>query len=568
MKIKNFRIKNFRTITTEQIINLQDGITIVGPNNSGKSNTLLALYYFFSARKEGAKYDPDVDLPFGGDGVQTSLTCFFSLDLNDRFDNELYQMVVKMKDLLDEDKQENLAQGFSLNLVFRPAPVYQVFPGLKRKAERRVEYAILQSNIIKKVLDYFKCYRIPSDKSVERIYLEFVMPLVKKEIAKAILPYDEIIRGSINSLSSSINEALCHSGVEGVNVTLDYPQDALENLISSLDLQVEDSSKTSIYAKGMGVQATVLFSALEWVTRQQAENHIVWLIEEPETYMHPALAHKASKVLRRLGEASTLVKTTHSLSFLPSNPKNVVGIAYDLESKSSSIIGYKTIHDATSDIRGALGIKFADYFSLSEVNIFVEGETDVDYLKAAIDSYGRTHGRKLFMQTCDLRITSFGGCNNLVGFLRANYEFIRKEVVAITLFDGDEAGVKASKELKGYLNNRGGFYPDRDYTYVPGGPIECVFPDEWIYRVKEEHPSWVDIDYDAANTIVSVDVMDEHKKQFMKRMLEYMRNPYEESHPPKLDIVLEALDVRIEKAYAKLYGWKSYEAANILERQS
>lgn len=565
MKVKNFRIKNFRTITIEQTINLQGGLTIVGPNNSGKSNTLLALYYFFTARNDKAGYSAEVDLPFGQEGVQTSLTCFFSFDLADEFDNSIYQKLIKMKRLLDEDKQDDIASGFSLNLVFRPTPVYQIFPGVKQN--RRLEYSELQRSIIDGVLNYFKCYRIPSDKSVERIYLDFVMPLVKKEIAKAISPYNEVIRSSINSLSSSINNTLLQSGVENVNVTLDYPEDALENLISALDLQVEDSSKTSIYSKGMGIQSTVLFSALEWVTKQQSKNHIVWLIEEPETYMHPALAHKASRVLRRLGKASTLVKTTHSLSFLPNNPLNVAGITFSPETNGTAIATYKTIHDATSDIRGALGVKFSDYFSLSEVNIFVEGETDVDYLKAAIDSYNQTHGRKLFMQSCDLRITSFGGCSNLTGFLRANYEFICKEVVAVTLFDGDDAGMKAAKELKGYLGNRGGFLPDRDYTYVPGGAIECVFPDEWIYKVKEDHPGWVEIDFDAAKTIVAIEVAENHKKQFMRTMLEYMRNPFYDCHPPKFDTLLEALDERIEKAYKKLYGWAGSKKSTALERQ-
>jgi len=554
MKIKNFRIKNFRTITADQTINLQDGITIVGPNNSGKSNTLLALYYFFTARTDQLGYSAEADLPFGHEGVQTSLTCFFSLDLSDPFDNDIHKALAKMKKLLDEDKQDDVATSFSLNLVFRPVPVYQIFPGVKQNLKRRLEYSDLQRHVIDRVLSYFKCYRIPSEKSVEKIYSDFVMPLVKKEIAKAISPYHEVIKNSIKSLSFSINDTLSQSGVENVNVTLDYPEDGLENLIATLDLEVDDRSKTSIYSKGMGVQSTVLFSALEWVTKQQSDNHIVWLIEEPETYMHPALANKASRVLERLGKSSTVVKTTHSLSFLPNDPLNVAGIIFSPEANSTTITTYKTIHDATSDIRGALGVKFSDYFSLSEVNIFVEGETDVEYLKSAMESYNHKHKRQLFMQGCDFRITSFGGCSNLTGFLRANYEFIRKEVVAVSLFDCDDAGIKATKELKGYLGTRGGFLPDRDYTYVPGGTIESVFPDDWIYRVKADHPSWLEIDYDAAKTIISVEVEDNHKKQFMNTMLDYMRNnPYFDSHPPKFDALLEALDERIEKAYKKLY---------------
>ncbi|WP_246890084.1 AAA family ATPase [Pseudomonas chlororaphis] len=64
MQIISIRIKNFRTITTEQTLNIKNGLTLIGPNNSGKTNALLALYYFFTGHDNKYNYSPGRDLPF------------------------------------------------------------------------------------------------------------------------------------------------------------------------------------------------------------------------------------------------------------------------------------------------------------------------------------------------------------------------------------------------------------------------------------------------------------------------------------------------------------------------
>ena len=55
MKLNTVRIKNFRTITSEQSIHIENGVTLVGANNSGKTNALLAIYYFFTGYENKAE---------------------------------------------------------------------------------------------------------------------------------------------------------------------------------------------------------------------------------------------------------------------------------------------------------------------------------------------------------------------------------------------------------------------------------------------------------------------------------------------------------------------------------
>ncbi|MGP9500572.1 AAA family ATPase, partial [Halomonas sp. AOP43-D1-4] len=57
MKIDNLRIRNFRTIGKEQTIDLAKGLTIVGPNSSGKTNILKAIEIIFTGFENKLGYE-------------------------------------------------------------------------------------------------------------------------------------------------------------------------------------------------------------------------------------------------------------------------------------------------------------------------------------------------------------------------------------------------------------------------------------------------------------------------------------------------------------------------------
>jgi len=69
MKIEGLRIRNFRTIGSEQHIDLTRGLTIVGPNSSGKTNILRAIEMLFTGLDNKLGYDVKRDLTFGVSSV-------------------------------------------------------------------------------------------------------------------------------------------------------------------------------------------------------------------------------------------------------------------------------------------------------------------------------------------------------------------------------------------------------------------------------------------------------------------------------------------------------------------
>jgi len=131
MRIISVRIKNFRTITVDQTLNIRNGLTLIGPNNSGKTNALLALYYFFTGHDNKYNYDPERDLPFSSKNIQTSLTCFFEADPES--DKEILDKLRKLRQMLKVPKTEVSENTFSINVYFNKSlPVYQVYPGAKK----------------------------------------------------------------------------------------------------------------------------------------------------------------------------------------------------------------------------------------------------------------------------------------------------------------------------------------------------------------------------------------------------------------------------------------------------
>ena len=73
MKIDNLRIRNFRTIGQEQSIDLTKGVTIVGPNSSGKTNILKAIEMIFTGYENKLEYQLKTDKTFGVQTGQSSL---------------------------------------------------------------------------------------------------------------------------------------------------------------------------------------------------------------------------------------------------------------------------------------------------------------------------------------------------------------------------------------------------------------------------------------------------------------------------------------------------------------
>lgn len=548
MKIDSLRIKNFRTISTEQVLHLSDGLTLVGPNNAGKTNALLALYMFFTGYENKHNYNIDSDLSHGDKSVKTSLTCYFK---GDPEDDELFEKLKKLKTLLGQEDEGN---EFSINVYFNGNnPVYQVYPGVKRPEGKSPQYSMAQKAFVQSVLDSFKCYYIPSKKSIDELYNEFVLPFIRLKVADALEDHLPKIRLSVAAIAKSMNGVLHKNGLIDISVGFDIPNGTIEDLITSFDLHVSDPNHSSIYSKGMGVQAAVLLSSFKWITEQQKNLNVIWLVEEPETYMHPSLALQAAKILDDLSTISTVIKTTHAINFVPPDINLIQGVSRLGKAQNTTLKSFSTHREATESIRKSLGVKFSDYFALSNFTLFVEGETDKAYIEH-IWSQMQPHQKKLYpyLDPNQLLIKDFTGVQDLLGFIKSNFGLFRSEICSVALFDGDKAGVDAARAMSSFCSNKDySFNANKEYVIVPGGhPIEGLFPDLWITEAYEHEPAWFDGGspvIDADDKLLSFKIRDGSKKAFMEHILER----YDEDETYDSSQKFFALFKAINKAFEK-----------------
>ena len=521
MKLTGMRVKNFRSVgAQEQFVDLRHSLTIIGPNNSGKTNLLQAVQMFFTGHENTYGYSVDEDSPHGR-GARTSIVGYFEGE-PDGADGAFYSELDKLYALYSLDRP---GTPITLYVTFSQSssPTYAFFPNQKRPRDGATQTAIsrLQKTLVIALLGQFDCHFIPSEKSMRELVDDVLTPSVRRVVVDVIKPLMGEIESKLAAVSSNINDALRSSGIDGIKASFGFHGGSLESMLKGFDFYLSDPYTTRLDRKGQGIQSLAFMAALQWVTDMESAGGrwSIWLIEEPESFLHPQLSHNATRLLAKLGESSTLVMTSHSMAFVPHDPLRVVGTALDDEN-CTAITTFKSHEKATVALRRGLGLRFSDYFSLGTSTVLTEGQSDSTFLCWFLDL-------STDWQDCEWRnlrdatISDRGGASQLAGFVRANYEILRVEQPTVSLFDADDAGVKAVSDLSAYFSAIAvPFNPNREYVYVRNGfAIEGLFPDTWMADEFSENANhFSTFQFDASGEVVTYRIKDNAKTAIGSRM--------------------------------------------------
>jgi AAA ATPase domain len=525
MHLTGVRIRNYRTVSAEQFVDLTNGLTLVGPNNAGKTNILTAIRMLFTGYDNIYRYERAHDLTFGQRSGQTSLVGIFTGD-KDGNDKSIYEQLAELKGLLEID-ESNENEEIHLYLTFSTSsnPSYRFFPNTKRPTEntQKAAYSRKERDLVAKLLAGFVCHYVPSNKSFEQLYDDLLIPFIKRHVANALEDKITEIESSLYTTATSLTDALRASGLLDVSVKFDIPNKKLTDLLSGFEFKLLDPNETTLFKKGVGIQSTAILSSFDWITQKELENNleVVWLIEEPEAFLHPTLNEVCRKLLYRLQTKCLVVITTHSLSFVPQDPKYTAGVT--MEDGKTIVRTYKTYKESTAAIRNAIGVRFSDFFNFGRYNILVEGQSDREYFEWAIKRIPSASPYEwLLLRSSDCNFLDFGGVKHLAGFLRATWEFIRNETCAVSVFDGDAAGEKERRDLQQYFGAKQiPFQPNEDFISVRRDfPIEALFPDNWIKDTYQLHPGWFEnFSIDASEQLESFKLKNGTKSSFAKYMM-------------------------------------------------
>jgi len=519
VELIDIRVRNFRSVETEQHVPIPGRMTLVGPNNSGKTNLLRALQVLFTGYENTYGYTRNIDLTFGAGRSRTSIIATFDGDLV--HDADIYREIDELHEL---QGTQRTGTPLSLTLYFTDTntPVYSFFPNVKRpkSGPQSAQYSRTHKNLVIRLLGNFSVHYVPSAKSVEQIYDELLAPFLRREVAAVMATHVADIQAKLDDAAAALNEELSSAGLNTFTAGFSLPNDSVERLVSGFDMVISDPRQTPIREKGMGVQVTALLAAFRWITQQESATgrKVIWLLEEPESYLHPELASNCSAILENLAADSIVVKTTHSMAFVPQQPDFVCGTQLSAEGRTE-VVRFKTFNEAVTAIRSALGIKFGDFYNLAKYNVMVEGETDRELFEWLLLTISAEEHAWTKLRLA--KFEDFGGVKHLAGFLRATYQFIKDERVCVAVFDGDEAGKKERQGLQQFFGQKQiVFQPNEQFVSVRAGfAIEGLFPDQWIAELHGEHPDWFEeYSVDSIGNLEPFRVRD-NKKRNLKNYL-------------------------------------------------
>lgn len=565
MKVESIKIKNFRTIDDDLTIEMDNGLTIVGPNSSGKTNILKAIEMFFTGFENRSQYILARDLPHKQENGQTSLTGTFIIEGNDIEIRDTYNNI---NNCLEVPKSSTNKINIYLTFTRAGNPVYRLFVGDKHKQEKKDEFNQYQRELLILIIAAFECHYVPSAKSINSLYQELLLPYIKGYISSKLQEKVDDINSGLKEISDIIDKQLENVGLDHIKSHFKIPNDSLNELISTFEYHLSDPVKTEIDRKGMGIQSAAIFAAFTWITQEEHKlgKRAIWLIEEPESYLHPELASSCYAMLKDISEKTHLITSTHSLNFVPQNPKQIIGTK--IENGYTKLIKFSTFTEATNTIRSSLGVKFSDFCNLGVLNIFVEGKSDREVFEWVLSKIAiKPTGMYAWDNVRSASFLDFGGTTALEGFLKATYEYIHKERPSVIILDGDDAGDKTRRNLQSFFGKKKiNFVSNEHFVILPKGfSLEGLFPHSWIKDAYLEHKNWFEnYSLDMNDSLLPFTLKNETTKdqlrEYLKRKAEVQEN---EDWANNFISLFEIIEATLEKQSLHLYKEIDNKSADV-----
>lgn len=476
MQLVNFSVTNYRSITKAHKINLQNITVLVGRNNEGKSNILMALNVAMETMMQHANhanvherlYDWQRDFPVQLQQRKNNLDSVFRLNfrLNHDENTEFFRTtgIRSNEDIPIELKygQDNRAK------ITVPKKGSSSFNDKSEKVT-----AFICERI---AINYIQAVR------TEDMAMDVIHRLISTELSKL---YDNEEYKSAEQTIYNLQEAVYNDIANRILAPL---QEFLPQLTdveiksrgrrlvwrgfrNDVDVILNDGTPTSILYKGDGIKSLVSLAILK-----ESKNEIgasIIAIEEPESHLHPEAIHSLVNVINGISENHQVIITTHNPLFVQRN--NI---------SNNIIVDHGTAKPAKNikEIRELLGVLPEDNLINASHVLVVEGEDDKIALNKILSSLSPTIKDALIKNK--LVIQPLAGATNL------NYELSRLRSYVCRYFvflDADEAGYDAAEKAieKGLLSES-----DVKYSICNGNNTaefeDCLKKDFYIEAIRNK----------------------------------------------------------------------------------
>jgi len=354
MRISQLVIKNFRSIK-DLDIELPQICALVGPNNAGKSNILLAIqrvlgrdWVSVSSFDEDDVYSRNSDLD-----VEITVTLdpplkyvkfknTDSVDINKlsfeytrykigehKGERRLEQKCLDANDqspsILAEAPKKGQQHKYE-RLYNIPSEVREsipiIFIGTNRSLKEQLPSA--RNSMLRQLFEDINRDLHDPDQTIKRKTAdgkEEVIPRIEyfnklMEAAVKVLRTDSFIDLEKSIKSNALRQLGFDPEVDSDKLDLYFSPFDTMSFYKQLDLRVREGEFTiSAVELGEGIQNALVLSILQVFEERRKKGAII-LIEEPEMFLHPQMQRSLYKTIRNLGETNQVIYTTHSPHFV------------------------------------------------------------------------------------------------------------------------------------------------------------------------------------------------------------------------------------------------------------
>ena len=423
MKLTRVEFINYRSIS-EDALDIEHDITcLVGINEAGKSNTLLAL----------EKADPDEELTvaeysrhsegFGDPDNSPELRLWFEPDkaevagLKEIFGENISTLVLVKT--TDGYRVDFPAIDYKKSKFYTPpAPTEGTEtqtenPELTDEATQGIRKKViegLEQNYIPRFLRFdsvnFNEYFLPQNGEV--LISQFIAKPDSMKPIKNLLVLGEITDFSVLQANDEnkrlIRDTLLNNASKKINeeiLRVVWPVESVEVRLSAegdiLKIRLQEKDKTSPFRpdeRSRGLQWALAFNIYFLAETKDELQQSVLLIDEPGIFLHIDAQKKLlEKTFPKINESGNqIVYTTHLPYLIDSRFPERIRI---LEKKNeNTIIGNKAWSEGEfgkipEPVRTALGLRWAELFNIGDKNAIVEGPSDQIILRAVHGLFGK-----------------------------------------------------------------------------------------------------------------------------------------------------------------------------------
>lgn len=444
MKINKIRIRNFKSIKDCEL-KLSDNLhCLVGQNESGKSNILLALTYLnfeynkltetlqnLSIENNPFKY-PILNAYFEFNSIKiiqefkTILAQTFHAK-EELFNDRLNQFILNIAGPNAEDISIELLSSKTKPEIVITSDNTQTKPVFDFISNNMPLFQYFENeNFDISPLDISILLNNPEDPSISsfRKLLE-IGGLTDFTLIDISNPsnFNRLKRRIVNNINKIINTYYSQN---------DHLKITLESVNNYITMHIEEPhffSNFTDHSNGFKYFFSFLINKIH--SNEFKNRRIFYLLDEPALNLHPKGQKDFLKILGDISKESQIIYTTHSpFSINRLHPLRVLCVSNSIE--TGTIIEPKAYSKNWRPLRTSLGIDISDSFFYADKTLLVEGPEDKIYLSTMINYY--LQSGDINIQNDLFSIMESGGEGNMVAMCQILIEEGRPVVL---LLDSD-----------------------------------------------------------------------------------------------------------------------------------